>query len=193
MARPKEFDVEEALARAVDAFWERGFEATSLADLTAKMGIQKASLYDTYGDKRTLFIRALNRYQDHLLEWTKGVLAGIPSPFEALRELLIQATPSETGPGRGCMCIRTAVEQAPHDAEIALCVKLHKDQVMKVLAEYAAKGQDLGEIRKDLTAETISELIVSSKMGLIVMASFTTRERLLNLIDVTMGSIRATA
>ena len=63
MGRPKEFDPDVALSAAMERFWEGGFEATSLSDITASTGVQKASLYATYGDKRQLFLTALSRYQ----------------------------------------------------------------------------------------------------------------------------------
>ena len=74
MARPKGFDEETALAAALEVFWEKGFEATSVQDLTERMGIQKASLYNTFGDKRALFVRALDAYSTDTIAWYRQIL-----------------------------------------------------------------------------------------------------------------------
>ncbi len=64
MARHKEFDQDEALQKAMEAFWARGYEATSMQDLVEHMGINRQSLYDTFGDKHSLFLKALDRYHE---------------------------------------------------------------------------------------------------------------------------------
>src|SRR6516162_11927635 len=65
MARPREFDEVTALEAAIECFWQRGYEATSVRDLGNKMGLSAPSLYNTYGDKHALFVQALERYLDH--------------------------------------------------------------------------------------------------------------------------------
>ena len=74
MARPKAFDVERALDRAVEVFWTRGYEATSLCDLLEHMEIGRQSLYDTFGDKHGLFLAALERYRRAMSQSLLGAL-----------------------------------------------------------------------------------------------------------------------
>ena len=94
MARPKEFDPQTALTAAMEKFWESGFEATSLVDLTQCMGVQKASLYATYGDKRTLFVSALAQYQDYQTrrEIERNAAADNAAEQESLREARTDST-----------------------------------------------------------------------------------------------------
>src|SRR5262245_35751076 len=83
MSRPKSFSPDSALDAAMQAFWEKGYGATSLTDLTERMGVQKASLYGTFGDKRALFLAALGRYQDQGYERLRAALER-PGPVRAL-------------------------------------------------------------------------------------------------------------
>src|SRR5687768_812172 len=80
--RPREFDIDEALGKALEAFWEHGYEATSLSDLMASMDLQKGSIYKAFGDKRSLFLQALLRYLDASFEKTRATLEA-PGPAKA--------------------------------------------------------------------------------------------------------------
>ena len=126
MARPKEFDVEQALEAAMRAFWERGYEATSLSDLTEAMGVPKASLYATYGDKHRLFLAALARYSRHELDGLRAALAG-RSPRAALEAVFAGAVSSldPRDSHRGCFVANSVAEVGPHDAEAAEILRRH--------------------------------------------------------------------
>src|SRR5262245_6778969 len=106
MARPKEFDVDDALDRALGTFWRKGYEATSVHDLVAAMGIQRASLYGTFGDKRELYLRALRSYQARSLDAMATALARGRSPKAAVRRFVLGVAAQAGGrQGRfGCMC-----------------------------------------------------------------------------------------
>lgn len=115
----KRFDRETVLETAMAAFWAHGFEATSVADLVAATGVNRASLYDTYGDKRSLFLAALGTYADRhrraLAEFaaTLAPRAALRAPFEAL------VAQAEGGsPGSGCFLTNSALERAAHDPEV---------------------------------------------------------------------------
>ena len=88
MARPREFDLDEALDGAMNAFWARGYEATSLADLMAATGLAKGSIYKAFDDKHDLFMQALRRYLDNLCRDTSQILEGTASPATGLRQWL---------------------------------------------------------------------------------------------------------
>jgi TetR/AcrR family transcriptional repressor of nem operon len=158
MARPKEFDPEIALATAMERFWERGFEATSLADITAATGVQKASLYATYGDKRKLFLTALTRYQDEGIERLAAALA-VPGPVRAAIEALFQNVVRDctTRDGaRGCLCVNTAVELGPRDPEIARMLELHAARAEKLIADALDRGKASGEFSASLRSPAVA-------------------------------------
>ena len=121
MARPREFDTEEALEKALQVFWAKGYEAASLCDLIGAMGISKSSFYEAFGSKRDLFLATLDRYNEHeagrhardLIEGAESVRAGIAAVFERQIEVM-----AGQGDRRGCFLNNCAVEMAPHDPAV---------------------------------------------------------------------------
>jgi TetR/AcrR family transcriptional repressor of nem operon len=107
MARLREFDIDEALEATIEAFWERGYEATSLADLMKVTGLQKGSIYKAFGDKRSLFLKALQCYLDRVYSLSRQALSN-PSPqgaieswFEHLSDVAIKPETS-----KGCFAVK---------------------------------------------------------------------------------------
>src|SRR5439155_6557880 len=117
MARPKAFDPDQAAQEAMEAFWERGYNATSVSDLLAEMGLHRGSLYGTFGDKKQLFLAALDKYQDQNVAMIREVLEQPGSARQAIVALLDVAIERCTGAGaaRGCLAAKAAMELAPHD------------------------------------------------------------------------------
>ena len=120
MGRLKAFDENEVLDRAVDCFWLRGYEATSVRDLADRMGIGGASLYNAYGDKRALFVTALARYADRSMRERIARLEKSGRPKEAIRAFLAEIIDRslEDPDRKGCLLVNSALDVAPHDAEI---------------------------------------------------------------------------
>ena len=117
MARTKEFDPDTVLRAALDLFWERGYEATSMADLVEHLGIARASIYATFGNKHDLYLKALDRYGELV---DPDLLRGLAQPgpvLPAVRALVerFAREASEDGGRRGCFIVNAAVEVAPHD------------------------------------------------------------------------------
>lgn len=168
MARPKEFDPQVALTAAMEKFWERGFDATSLVDLTECMGVQKASLYATYGAKRELFLKALTQYQDFHLEQFKLAIVQAPSVRECLRQGLLlwmrEAATRESA--RGCLCVNTAVELGPRDPEVAGMLAVHSRRVEHVIAEALVRAQASGEVRADIDVNVAARFVYVTLYGL---------------------------
>jgi len=120
MGRLKAFDENEVLDRAIDCFWQHGYEATSVRDLADRMGIGGASLYNAYGDKRALFVAALARYAERSMRERIARLEKNGRPKEAIRAFLAEIIErSLADPDRkGCLLVNSALDVAPHDAEI---------------------------------------------------------------------------
>jgi len=121
MARPREFDEAVALDAAMDCFWREGYEATSVRDLAARMGITGTSLYNAFGDKRSLFRQALQRYAERSTRERIARLESTLPPKQAIRAFLgeIVERSLDDRDRRGCLLVNSALEIAPHDPEVA--------------------------------------------------------------------------
>lgn len=119
--RPRSFDRDKALEGAIVVFWEHGYDATSISLLTKALGIGAASLYAAFGDKRTLFIEALNRYMSTYGAFTQRVLSEVPGAYDAVQRLLHEAATAYTRPDRphGCLLISAATNCSPESADMA--------------------------------------------------------------------------
>ncbi|QLG41050.1 TetR/AcrR family transcriptional regulator [Paenibacillus sp. FSL W7-1088] len=171
MVRQREFDTDQALEAAMQIFWDKGFEATSLSDLTTVMGIQRPSLYAAFGDKKELFETALRRYTTLHAAQVRFRLQHTSSVKEAFHALFehIGAEGDVTDARHGCFCINTMVELAPHDPKFAVLTREHQMYLAAIFKETIERGQETGELSNDLDANDLSKSLVVSMIGLTVM------------------------
>lgn len=171
MVRQREFDTDKALDAAMQIFWNKGFEAASLTDLTTGMGIQRPSLYAAFGDKKGLFETALRRYTTLHAAQIRSRLQHATSVRTAFRELFehIGAEGDVTQPRHGCFCINTMVELAPHDSKFALLTREHQMYLAAIFKETIERGQQSGELSGELNASALAQSLVVSMIGLTVM------------------------
>ncbi|MFJ3489977.1 TetR/AcrR family transcriptional regulator [Leifsonia aquatica] len=129
--RPREFDVDEALDRAIEVFWRQGYEGTSLSDLTDAMGINRPSLYSAFGNKEDTFKRAVDRYAEIDMAYVGTALAA-PTALEVAQRYLRDNVTAVTTPGKppGCLSIQGGLSASPAD-----------DPVVQYLAERRAAGE----------------------------------------------------
>ena len=171
MPRPKEFNPDDAIEKAMQVFWHKGYEATSMEDLLTAMDLNRGSLYDTFGDKRTLFLKVIDRYCT-TFAGPKFSLLDQPGPaLPTLRRFIngmIEgglADPQR----RGCLIANTVVELSPHEEEIAgrlrQALKMVEDTLFKVLAR--AKQQ--GELKPDKDPRALARFLTTMMQGTIVM------------------------
>lgn len=173
MPRKKEFDVDAVLDKAMTAFWTRGYEATSLNNLLDCMQIQRASLYNAFGDKHTLFLETLRRYDAALRRAEVAKLVQMPSPRQAILGLFRDtiALVVHDGARNGCFLINTALELSPHDPEVAEVVReafTHMEQ--QFFRKMIEKGRAIGEIAKSVMPAPTSRALLSLFIGLNVLS-----------------------
>lgn len=181
MARPREFDEAAVLDAAIARFWQHGYEATSVRDLADEMNIAGASLYNAFGDKRTLYEHALNRYLDQSFrERIRRLEPGLP-PREAivafLQEIVKRSLTDKQR--RGCMLVNSAIESAPHDDKFFDIVATFLDEVEQFFFRCVSSGQKDGTITKANTAEDISKSLLSILLGIRVLARVKPERKLL--------------
>ncbi|PEA77486.1 TetR/AcrR family transcriptional regulator [Bacillus wiedmannii] len=171
MARLREFDEEKALDAAMQLFWEKGYAATSLSDLTAKMEIQKPSLYSAFGDKEGLFEAALRRYTNLHAANIRTKLQNEQSVKEAIRTFFENMVEEEYKKefSKGCFCINTMVELAPHNEKFEVLTREHQMYLAVIFQELITKGIRSGELQNDLNAKALAQTLVTSLIGLTVL------------------------
>jgi TetR/AcrR family transcriptional regulator, transcriptional repressor for nem operon len=171
MARPREFDQDEALDAAMDCFWRDGYEATSVRDLAARMGIAGASLYNAFGDKRALFRAVLQRYAETATRERIARLESSLPPKEAVRAFLGEIVEgSIAGDRRGCLLVNTALEVAPHDPELAAVVAARFGEIEAFLRRAITAAQADGSVPSDRDAADLARLLLGVVLGVRVLA-----------------------
>jgi TetR/AcrR family transcriptional repressor of nem operon len=172
MARPREFDEAAVLDAAVDCFWHEGYEATSVRDLAARMGITGASLYNAFGDKRSLFRRALQRYAERSTCERIARLESTLPPKEAicafLREIIERSL--DDGDRRGCLLVNSALEIAPHDPELGAEVAARLAEIEAFFSRALTAAQNDGSVPLDRKPTDLARLLLGITLGLRVLA-----------------------
>lgn len=191
MARTKEFDEDAVLLKAMLLFWEQGYEKTSMQELVTHMGIHKGSLYDTFGDKHSLYVRALKRYIEMFEQAVRRPvmhrMSDTHSAKEAIRMMLDMVVQRKEEIPNGCFMVNTAVELAKHDAVTRDLVHMGWATIEQFIQEIIEEGQQSGEISKALNAELLSHYYNNALIGLRVMVkSITDKEKLRQIIDMNM-------
>ncbi|HFK1784720.1 MULTISPECIES: TetR/AcrR family transcriptional regulator [Bacillus cereus group] len=171
MARQREFDEEKVLDAAMQLFWKKGYTATSLSDLTEKMGIQRPSIYSAFGDKEELFEAALRKYTKLHASDVRTKLQNNPSVKEAIHtffEGLVEEEYKESQ-SKGCFCINTLVELASHDEKFEILTREHQMYLSVIFQEVIARGIRSGELENSLNAKVLAQTLVISLIGLTVL------------------------
>jgi len=172
MARPREFDMQEALNAAMSEFWERGYEATSMEDLLNAMGLTKGSLYKAFGDKHNLFLLSLQGYLDRLFETMKEAVESSGDPEESLSTLmgLVENLCCKQVTPKGCFAVNTVVELSQRDEKASEILKRHLVRVEKLLAKLIRRGQQSGAFRSDISAEHLAEALFVYIFGMLAQS-----------------------
>lgn len=165
MARPKEFDENEALARATNVFWALGFKATTPEALLKAMGIGKGSFYATFGSKRELFVRCLLYYCNGLADFTQSKLAekDLRKGLSEIRDAVIQ---SACGQRSGCLMYNTANELSPHDKEVEAIVKEAMSRIESLYIRRFRQAQAEGQIPSSQDAAALARFVITCFAGM---------------------------
>jgi TetR/AcrR family transcriptional regulator, transcriptional repressor for nem operon len=195
MARPREFDETTVLEAAMHCFWARGYESTSVRDLAEQMGITGASLYNAFGDKRSLYQRALDHYLEQGVHERVARLGPLP-PYLAIRgffgEIIERSVTDKQR--RGCMLVNSALEVAPHDPEFRKIVTKELLFIEAFFHRCVAAGQQDGTITTRQPADALAKLLLSVLLGIRVLArTRPQREVLEGVAQGVLGLLQADA
>ncbi len=181
MAGVRRFDREDVLDRAARVFWRDGFEATSIQDLEAATGLGRGSLYNAFGDKHSLFTRALERYAERWMRERIERLESEHPPKSAIHEFLHELIERSVNDRqrRGCLIVNSALEVSAHDAELAKLIASYLDEIEAFFRRCMRRGQESGEISGSVNARDTSRLLLGVVLGLRVAARSRPERRLL--------------
>ena len=187
MPRPLAFDPEQALQRATEVFWRQGYEATSLDDLTEAMGINRPSLYNSFGDKRSLYKQALLHYFERNSAAVKLELERSKDVRSSLRRVF-GAMVSAKDARWGCLVVNAVTElgEAYEDIREFACKSARENEQM--FASAVRLGQERGEIDKEKNAEVLGKLLYNGMVALRVRArGGASRKELQENVDITLA------
>lgn len=163
---PRKIERDEALDHALTLFWDHGYRGTSMEMLTAKLGVEKPSIYASFGSKQALYLAALRRYREALAERLRGELAAAATSRAGIEGIVGELMArGERRSRRGCFAANCALERADHDAEARAEVRAIFSEFVAVLAEALAAAQAAGEVRGDVPADTLARLLVNAIEG----------------------------
>lgn len=192
MARPKKFDETAALQKALHIFWKKGYTGTSMSDLTKSMEINAPSLYDTYGDKRQLFLTALKSYVRSQQEWMHHALDE-GKPVREIMKMLLTSLLDETltdPERRGCFIVNTVTEMANQDQQVFEVASENENLVRAMLGELIRKGQATGEIAAEKDSDVLATYLFINFMGIrVIAATQSNREHLEKALEVVVSAL----
>jgi TetR/AcrR family transcriptional regulator, transcriptional repressor for nem operon len=167
VARTKEFDPEAALEAAVDVFWRKGYEKTSLDDLIEAMGVGRQSLYNTFGDKRALYLRALDEYRTSTQRAMLRLFSSRHSVRECFGALLYGiAKESRADHERGCLLLSASLERDGDDADVAALVRRNQSEVERLFETALRDAQQRGELGAEKDPAALASFMLSTIQGM---------------------------
>jgi AcrR family transcriptional regulator len=166
--RPRSFDRDKALAEAMRAFWEHGFEATSIAELTKAMKIGAPSLYAAFGDKKALFREVVSAYQQTYGAFAMHALASAPTVREGVARMLREAAVAYTDPAhpRGCLVISAAINCTPDSADIEQLLRAERNANVDELELRIRADMESGILPAATNARALAVLTAATVQGM---------------------------
>lgn len=191
MARPKAFNEDDVLDKAVEVFWAKGYEATSMRDLVNAMGIQRGSLYAAFGSKQQLFLRSLDRYGKVVVAQFLAILESKPSAIESIELFFAQLVEHVVteGPFRSCLVTNSAIERGLTDEATQRQVVRLLNALEKGFYKTLQRALKMGELSPELDIAKVANFLTCSMQGLLVMGKVCTERPVLEGINQVTLSI----
>ncbi|KOV90208.1 TetR family transcriptional regulator [Nocardia sp. NRRL S-836] len=176
----------------MELFWSRGYEATSVRDLTQHLGIGQGSLYAAFGDKDGLYQAALEHYRSTLAAEALDTLRSGADARSAIRTMLVERVRlAVADAGRGCLAVNAACERLPSDAATRRTVRDMQDASRDALAEVLRIAVERGELTSEQDPDTLAAFLVTFLNGLLVSSKITPDARALEpLVEVALAALR---
>ena len=193
VARPREFDADKALSQTMRVFWERGYRASTFADLMKAADLQKQSLYGAFGDKRSLFLKSLELYRNQVLSELQRLLREADSPFEGIARVMQYASqpPGAKNSPSGCLMANTALELGLRDPDVAVEVKKLFRSTERTLTAAVKKGQERGEITTRFDGAAIAQSLANTINGIRILQNTGASDRhVKTVVEMALAAIK---
>ena len=176
MPRIKLFDEEETLNKAIDLFWKNGYHATSIQDLVNHLGINRSSIYDTFGGKKELFDKAFDKYIYNSSNAVTVFLKSQTNVKIGLRKLLELSIDDSINDidRKGCFVVNSISEFVPGEEDILIVLKKTKDNLLRIFYNFILQGEKEGQFEKGKDIKAITNLIYTLYTGLKIVAKVDT-------------------
>ncbi|RJO78857.1 TetR/AcrR family transcriptional regulator [Nocardia panacis] len=191
MGRPRNFETDTVVERAMEEFWTRGYTGTSPAQLAAATGVAKGSLYHAFGSKRALFDQALARYAQMGVAQAEELLFQPGNAIDRIRVYLRETVDSDVAQPirRGCLVVNTVAELGGHDAEIDRVLRGVEQSIVAVLAARIEQGRRDGDFGSDIDARAAADFLLNTSVGLRIMGKTRDTEELYRIIEVALTAL----
>lgn len=192
MARNKDFDEREALTKAMHLFWEQGYENTSLQNLVERMGVHRRSMYDTFGDKHSLFIKAFEQYRKQASATIKAEAGRGRTAKQALRFVFDYVIEANDDRPLGCLTVNAATELALRDPEVCEMASASFHNETEFLADLIRQAQQSGEIPRDKDADTLAVSLQTTLIGIRVLnRTMADKQKLHRVAEASIAMLEA--
>ena len=182
MGRSKEFEEDIVLQKAMQVFWQQGYEKTSISDLVEHMGIHRKSLYDTFGDKHSLYLKVIDRYGEYSTAKLKSEIHKAETAYEAIQYIFDYIIEGNENKHCGCLFVNAATEMGPWDQEVLKKTEEAFGQEEKFITEIIKKGQKDGEFSCRYDDETLGEILHNALLGLrVLVKNSQSKEKMRNI------------
>lgn len=191
MARKREFDETEAIKQAMELFWVQGYEKTSMEELVNSMGVHRNSIYNTFGNKHTLFIKVLEYYKTTIGQQLLQSIENENTAMGKIKALFDYAWSNNLEQAKGCLIVNTGVELSPHDKAIAEIVQSSFFETEKAIYHLVQMGQERGEFSSTLELGATTQFIHNALIGIRVQLKTTDdKEKLKAIRDMTLSVLK---
>ncbi len=186
--RPRVFDMDEALDKALEIFWKRGFEGASIAELTETLGINKPSLYAAFGNKEEIFKKALSRYVSGPVAFIQEAI-NQPSAYEVAQSFLTKAVEffTDTKHPKGCLIVQAALSVSADSLLVQDLLTKYRYSYEKQLAKRFEKAKEEGDLPIDANVETLAKFLSTLHQGMSVqVTSGASKEELMQIVEFAL-------
>ena len=184
MGRSKQFEENTVLQKAMEVFWQQGYEKTSMSDLVKHMGIHRKSIYDTFGDKHALYLKVIDRYGEFSTAKFKAETLRAKTSYQAIQYIFDYIIEGNEDKHYGCLFVNATTEFGPWDQDVLEKTEDAFSHAENFIAEIIKKGQEDGEFSKEYNNELLGEILHNALLGLrVLVKTSASKEKMHNIAN----------